>query len=94
MHSLSQAPGVALKLSWLQQKPASTGLKAYAASLPATSAGSGQIDLETLITLLLTLGKENYATNQLYIPVMLSLELLMDDDIASELSKNPSALPL
>lgn len=70
-------------------------MKAYAETLSfSASNAADQLDIRTLLKLILTLGKENYASNHFYIPVLQSLEQLVEGEIASELSRNVSDLQL
>ncbi len=62
-----------------QLRPASDALVQLCLDLPITSSQSHNLSLVVLLEDLYLLGRENYTSNQSFIPVLLALELIFRD---------------
>lgn len=61
--------------------------------LPPSST-NGSLSLSTLCEEIFTLARENYQQNQLFIPILTTLEIILDDELSAALSETSSGLEM
>lgn len=70
-----------------KHRPASESLRAFASSLPLSSENLSKLSLCDLVEETIDLAQGNYSNNNLFIPVLQSLEIVISDDTGAKLAE-------
>ncbi|KAF8583340.1 ARM repeat-containing protein [Ramaria rubella] len=74
------------------QRPVATSLASYVGSLPIGSKPASGLDLVTITNDVLDLARKNLTSNQLVIPVLQTLDVLLDTGVLEKLSNDAAGI--